>query len=437
MSLNETHDPKLKSWVLSANRENTDFPIQNLPFAIFRNSGSTESFRVGVAIGDQVLDLAALNKLSLFTGKTADALNVCGDETMNRLMALGSDVWSSLRLDLSRALREGSSTESALSTCLIDMNDVEYAVQARIGDYTDFYTSIHHATNIGKQFRPDNPLLPNYQWVPIGYHGRSSSIGISGQQFRRPTGQTRAPNAERPSVAASKRIDYELEVGVFIGEGNANGEPISIDDAENHVFGLCLFNDWSARDIQAWEYQPLGPFLSKNFASTLSPWIITTEALAPFKTPWTRPSTDPQPLDYLESESNRASGGFDVELEVLLESEKMRQENQQPFCLATTNFKHSYWSVAQLVTHHSSNGCNLQPGDLFGSGTQSGPDESEAGSLTELTKGGKKPVTLANGEVRSFLEDGDTVILRGYCQKEGATRIGFGEASGTVLPAIN
>lgn len=433
--LNETHDPALSSWVESANDKHTDFPIQNLPFSVFRRAGSKEHFRVGVAIGDQVLDLTCLKDTGLYTGKATFVLETCCDDSMNRLMALGQEYWSQLRLDLSRTLREDFSKRHMIEPYLIPEIDVEYAVQASIGDYTDFYTSIHHATSVGKQFRPDNPLLPNYQWVPIGYHGRSSSIGITGQQFHRPVGQTRAPDSDHPSVGPAKRMDFELEIGIFIGPGNNMGEAISINAAEQHVFGICLFNDWSARDIQAWEYQPLGPFLSKNFASTLSPWIVTMEALAPFRRQWARAEDHPQPLKYLESTNNRASGALDIELQVLLHSDRMQNEGEHPVMLAATNFKHSYWSVAQMVAHHSVNGCNLRSGDLLGSGTQSGPEPAEAGSMLELSCGGTSPIELGNGETRTFLEDGDTVIMRGYCEREGARRIGFGEVTGTLLSA--
>jgi fumarylacetoacetase len=435
VKLNETHDPALHSWVASANIADTDFPIQNLPFAVFRRSHCDEEFRIGTAIGDQVLDLAALHSKALFTGKTSLALVACQTGQLNDLMSLGFTYWNSLRQDLSISLRTGAALQSEIQTCLIPMDEVEYALPAQIGDYTDFYTSIYHATNVGKQFRPDNPLLPNYQWVPIGYHGRSSSIGVSGQTFNRPCGQTRLPPATEPSFGPAKKMDYELEVGIFVGAGNALGDAIAIDDADKHVFGLCLFNDWSARDIQAWEYQPLGPFLSKNFASTVSPWIVTLEALVPFNTPWTREDDHPQPLAYLESDKNRKSGGLDISLEVAISTAKMQDSNEQAECLATTNFRHSYWTIAQMLAHHTVNGCNLRPGDLLGSGTQSGPEANEAGSMLELSQGGQQPITLKNGEKRSFLEDGDTVIMRGYCAKQGAKRIGFGEVTGTLLPA--
>ena len=433
--LNETHDPSLTSWVESANHENTDFPIQNLPFAIFRRAGSNETFRGGVAIGDQVLDLAAAEASGVFSGLAQDSLKACSAPQLNAFMGMGKEAWSALRLALSQAFRAGSDSQAKLSECLINQNDVEYSLPCHIGDYTDFYTSVYHATAVGKLFRPDNPLLPNYKWVPIGYHGRSSSIDVSGQTFKRPKGQLKAPDAAEPSLGPCKRLDYEMEVGIYIGKGNELGESIALDEADDHVFGMCLFNDWSARDIQAWEYQPLGPFLAKNFASTVSPWVVTNEALAPFRTSWTRVETDPQPLPYLESEKNRNSGGFDVQLEVQLETPKMKEAGEPASHLSLSNFRHSYWTVAQMVAHHSVNGCNLRPGDMFGSGTQSGPEHEEAGSLLELSRGGKESISLDNGETRTFLEDGDTIIMRGWCQKDGAKRIGFGEVASTVIAA--
>lgn len=437
-TLNETHNPALRSWVASANTGDSDFPIQNLPFGVFRRAGTQESFRVGVAIGDQILDMAAAVHAGAFAAQSAtsqEAAQACIGSTLNAFMALGAAHWSALRLALSRLLRADAAEQTVLQTCLLPLAQAEFAVPAQIGDYTDFYTSIHHATNVGKLFRPDNPLLPNYQWVPIGYHGRSSSIGVSGQAFHRPVGQTLPPGASNPVFGPSKRLDYELEVGVFIGSGNALGEPIALDAAEDHVFGLCLFNDWSARDLQGWEYQPLGPFLSKNFASTVSPWVVTLEALAPFRCPWTRPADHPQPLPYLDSPTLRAEGAFDMELEVYLQTTTMRAQGLAAQRISRSNFHHAYWSVSQMVAHHAVNGCNLQSGDLLGSGTQSGPLPEEAGALIELTAGGKQPLTLANGETRTFLEDLDTVVFRGHCTREGAARIGFGEVSGTVLPA--
>jgi len=435
--LNPTHDPAARSWLASANQRGGDFPIQNLPFAVFRVRGTAEPFRGGVAIGDQVIDLARLSQAGCLKGLALDAAKAGAQTTLNALMAMGPAAWSALRHGLFGLLQAdaGASVQQAVQACLVPQSQVEYTVPAQIGDYTDFYTSVHHATNIGKQFRPDNPLLPNYKWVPIGYHGRASSIGISGQSFARPKGQLKAPDAEVPVLAPSKRLDIELELGIFIGQGNAQGEPIEIGDAENHVFGICLLNDWSARDIQGWEYQPLGPFLSKNFASTISPWIVTLEALAPYRVPFVRAEGDPQPLPYLDSAANRAGGSLDIQLQVGLQTPRMREAGQPDAQICRTSYRHAYWTVAQMVAHHTVNGCNLQPGDLFGSGTLSGPTLDQAGALIELTQGGKNPIALPNGENRTFLEDGDAVVLRGWCEKPDAARIGFGECRGTVLPA--
>lgn len=439
IKLNDTHDPELRSWVESANADGCPFPIQNLPYGVFRRAGSEERFRAGVAIGDQILDLQAAWAAGAFSGFDESARKAahaaCEGATLNALMALDATAWSALRAALSHALRTGSAHQRELAACLVPQAAAEHAMPAHVGDYTDFYTSIHHATTIGKLFRPDNPLLPNYKWVPIGYHGRASSLGVSGQQFRRPVGQTKAPDAETPTFGPCKRLDYELEVGIFIGAGNALGEPVAMDDAEGKVFGLCLLNDWSARDVQAWEYQPLGPFLSKSFASTISPWIVTLEALAPYRCAWTRAPGDPQPLPYLDSPTLRETGAIDLQLEVLIQTRAMREAGQAPQRLSLSNFRDSYWSVSQLVAHHTVNGCNLRPGDFLGSGTQSGPRPEEAGSLLELSGGGKQAVTLAGGEKRTFIEDGDTIILRAAARRDGLPVIGFGEAAGTVLPA--
>ena len=434
-TINETHDPSLKSWIASANSATTDFPVQNLPYASFRRKGSQEAFRPGVAIGDQILDLAALAAQKPFEDKAAEALAACTGDSLNALMALGQPHWSALRLALSRVLREGAALRATIEPLLVAQADAEYATPARIGDYTDFYISLHHATAVGKQFRPDNPLLPNYKWVPIGYHGRASSIGVD-QKFARPVGQTRPLNeGEAPQFGPCSRLDYDLELGIFVGTGNAQGDRIALADAESHVFGLCILNDWSARDIQAWEYQPLGPFLAKNFASTISPWIVTMEALEPFRTQWNRAASDPQPMPYLSSDANRAKGAFDVRMQVLLTTEKSRAEKQAPAPLSASNFRDAYWNVAQLITHHTVNGCNLQPGDMLGTGTLSGPLPAEAGSLLELTQGGKTPIELPWGEKRTFLQDGDQILMRAECVKAGYPRIGFGESAGTVLPA--
>lgn len=434
--LNETHDPDLRSWVESANAPDADFPLQNLPFGVFRREGKNEPFRGGVAIGDQILDLAAAQKAGAFSGDAAAAAAHCTGAALNAFMATGPEAWSALRLALSRALRDGAQARAKLAGCLVPQAHAEFALPASIGDYTDFYASVHHATNVGRLFRPDNPLLPNYKWVPIGYHGRASSIAVSGQAFPRPLGQTLPPGTDKPVFGPSRRLDYELEVGIYVGVGNELGRRVPIADAESHVFGLCLLNDWSARDIQAWEYQPLGPFLAKNFATTVSPWIVTLEALAPYRSAWTRPENDPQPLEYLDSAANRAEGAFDVQLEVWLDTAKMRAAGARPARLSRTSFRHAYWTVAQMVAHHTVNGCNLQPGDLLGSGTQSGPGPGEQGALLELSAGGKRPVELGNGETRTFLEDGDCVILRGHCERDGAARIGFGECRGTVLACL-
>lgn len=433
IGLNETHDPALSSWVSSANTSDTDFPLQNLPFAIFRRAGSAEPFRGGVAIGDQVLDLAAAVRQGLFVGDTQRIAQAAAGHTLNDLMALGHEAWHVLRLALSRLLRSDAPQQSSTAQCLISMADVSYALPAQIGDYTDFYTSIHHATNVGKLFRPDAPLLPNYRWVPIGYHGRASSVVLSGAAIRRPQGQLMPPGAEQPTLGASKRLDFELELGIFIGPGNALGSAIPIEQAEQHVFGLCLLNDWSARDIQGWEYQPLGPFLSKSFATSISPWIVTLEALAPYRLPFTRDANEPQPLPYLDSASNRAAGVFDITLEVALQTESMRHARQAAHIICRSNYQHAYWTVAQLVAHHTVNGCNLQAGDLLGSGTLSGPETDQLAAMLEITQGGKVPLVLPNGEQRTFLEDGDQITLSGWCSRPDAARIGFGQCNGLIF----
>jgi fumarylacetoacetase len=443
--LNETHDPKLTSWVAAANQPGAEFALQNLPFAVLRPRGSAQAWRGAVAIGDQAVDLAALAAKGgladvLEAGSAqailaAQALQAGAQPTLNALMALGQPAWSALRLGLSRALRSGSPLQSRLQSCLLELSAVEYALPARIGDYTDFYTSIHHARNIGRLFRPDTPLLPNYQWVPIGYHGRASSIVVSGQAFRRPCGQIKAADAAAPHLAPSQRLDIELELGAYIGPGNALGEPIPLTAAEQHIFGLCLLNDWSARDIQGWEYQPLGPFLGKNFATTVSPWVVTLEALAPYRLPFERAPGEPPPLPYLDSAANRAQGNLDIELDIALHTPQMRAAGLPAVAIARSNYRHAYWTLAQMVAHHSVNGCNLQPGDLLGSGTLSGPEPHQAGALIELTQGGRVPLQLPNGEQRTFLLDGDAVCLRGWCERPGLPRIGLGECWGTVLPA--
>ena len=433
--LNETHDSNLTSWVESANDPNTDFPLQNLPLGVFVPN-ENEASRIGVAIGDQVLDLRATSE-ALWADNSTDVIaDACAMESLEMLMLWEPQVWSELRLRLSRLLRAGSEHRVLLQNHLHPMSDVQMLVPTAIGDYTDFYCNLHHATNVGRMFRPDNPLLPNYQHIPIGYHGRASSIVISGTDIRRPCGQT-AGDDNQPRFGPSKLLDYELEVGLFVGQNNRLGEPIPIDKAEDHIFGLCLVNDWSARDIQRWEYQPLGPFLAKSFATTISPWIVMLEALAPFRVPaCPRADSDPQPLPYLFSAANEAHGGFDLQLEVLLCSPAMREQNLSPIRLSHGNFREMYWTFAQMLTHHASNGCNLRSGDLIASGTVSGPTKEARGCLLELTWRGTEPISLPTGEKRAFLQDGDEVILRGYCEREGFRRIGFGECCGVVLPAL-
>lgn len=419
--IDQTHDLSLESWVASANDENTDFPIQNLPFGRFRLP-SDSGWRIGVAIGDQVLDLRGAGLIDH------------GD--MNTLMQQTRQARRDLRVQISCGLTKGSSQAALWHGHLFPQATVTMGLPCEIRDYTDFYVGIHHATSVGRLFRPDSPLLPNYKWVPIGYHGRASTVQASGHAFVRPCAQLKGPNDDAPQLAPTQRLDLELEMGIFIGQGNPTGEPIPITRAEDHVFGLSLFNDWSARDIQAWEYQPLGPFLSKSFASTTSPWIVTLDALAPFRRPFVRPAGEPQPLPYLDSQENREQGAFDVALEVWLQTERMRGSGIAGECISRSNFAEAaYWTVAQLLAHHTVNGCSLSSGDLFGSGTLSGPNPQQAGSLLELSDGGQQPMTLSNGEQRSFLLDGDAVTLRGTCIRSGFRKIGFGACSATVLPA--
>ena len=438
-ALDHTHDPAARSWLVSANEPRCDFPIQNLPFGVLRRRGSQEAFRGAVAIGDQVLDLAALHGHGALEGDAADALRLAAQPTLNDLMAAGPLAWRALRLALFDALRSGARAglQRAAQACLIPFAEVEHALPARIGDYTDFYTSIHHAINVGRLIFPDKPLTPNFQWLPIAYHGRASSVVISGTDFHRPHGQTMPPGAAAPVYTPCTRLDYELEMCFFIGPGNALGKPVSLSDAEQHIFGMCLLNDWSARDHQFWEMAPLGPFLGKNFCTSISPWIVTMDALAPYRVPFERPAGDPQPLAYLDDAGNRARGGVDVQLSVAIESAAHRARGLPAAEISRTSFRHQYWTIAQMLAQHTVGGCNLQPGDLCGTGTVSGPTPQEAGAIVELSVGGTQPITLAGtGESRAFLQDGDRLILRGWCERPGAARIGFGDCSGTVLPAL-
>ena len=428
-----THDPLLRSWVASANVPECDFPIQNLPLGRFRRSGSDEALRGGVAIGDQVLDLELALERSPWPSGAAELLEPLAAGDLAGFMAMGRPAWRALRAALSAALAEGSETGPFLELCLLPQAQAEMALPCRIGDYTDFYTGIHHALAVGKLMRPDNPLLPNYKWVPIGYHGRASSVTLGGP-VKRPRGQTRS-SGETPHFGPSQRLDYELELGLWVGVGNELGAPVAIDGAEQRLFGVTLLNDWSARDIQGWEYQPLGPFLAKSFSTMVSPWLVTFDALAPFRRPFTRPAGDPPPLPHLDSEANRAAGAVDIRLEVWLRTARMREQGLPALRLSQSNALDAYWTPAQLVAHHTSNGCNLQTGDLLGTGTLSGAQPGQGGSLLELTAGGRQPLSLADGERRAFLEDGDTVTLRAYCQAPGAVRIGLGSVSGTVVAA--
>ena len=421
----------MRSWVESANAPGCDFPLENLPYGVFQRAGET---RIGIAIGDQILDLRGCLKSGLLESISEETRAACFQHVLNELMSVGPYAWSSLRRSIS-SLLDAESADSKLQAQvkphLIAMSGVEMQLPARIGDYTDFYASIHHATRVGKLFRPDNPLLPNYKYVPIGYHGRASSIVVSGTDIGRPSGQTKPAGSAEPVYGPSRSLDYELEIGLFVGTGNALGEPIPIAESEQHIFGLCLLNDWSARDIQSWEYQPLGPFLAKSFATSISPWVVTMEALAPYRVaPEDRPSGDPAPLPYLVSEQSAVSG-FDVTVEVYLQSEQMRQQRIDAIQLSKGNLRNLYWSLAQLLTHHASNGCNLRPGDLLATGTISGPEEGSEGCLLEM-KHRSAPITLPTGETRTFLEDGDEVVLRAYCQRAGLPRIGFGECTGSI-----
>ena len=427
------HTAIARSWVEHANGHR-DFPLQNLPLGIFSRPGQAP--RSGVAIGDAILDLEAVLAAGLFNGAAKAAVEAMQGGALNAFFALGRPARVALRERLLGLLAEGSEHQGALQAALYPASDCTLHLPAKVGDYTDFYVGIQHATNVGKLFRPDNPLLPNYKYVPIGYHGRASTLRPSGTDVRRPKGQTLPAGQTEPSFGPCARLDYELELGIWIGQGNPMGQAIPIGEADEHLAGLCLLNDWSARDIQAWEYQPLGPFLSKSFITTLSPWVVTAEALEPFRCAQpARPEGDPQPLPYLLDARDQANGAFDIELEVLLRTARMREQNLPAHRLALSNTLNMYWTVAQLIAHHSVNGCELQPGDLFGSGTLSGPTPDSYGSLLEISEGGKHPVQLPSGEQRKFLEDGDEVILRARCVREGVASIGFGECRGTVVAA--
>jgi fumarylacetoacetase len=430
-----THDPGLRSFVESANDPTSDFPVQNLPLGVFRR-GAEGRARVGCAIGERVLDLLACGERGLLRGLPSEVEAACSGESLNALMALDPRVRGTLRHRLSHLLRaEGGfvTARSDAADVLVPRVEAEMQLPAVVGDYTDFYASLFHATNVGQMLRPGNPLLPNYKWVPIGYHGRASSLVVSGTHIARPQGQTEPAEGGEPRFGPTRSLDYELEVAAFLGPGNRQGAPIPIAEAESHLVGLCLLNDWSARDVQKWEYQPLGPFLAKSFATSISPWVVTMEALAPYRTrAFARPAGDPQPLAYLSHAEDREYGGVDLRLEVLLASKSMRERGLPPFRVSHSNLRDVYWTLAQMLAHHSSNGCNLRPGDLIASGTVSGPEPENRGCLIERTWRGKEPLALPSGEERRFLEPGDEVILRGHCEREGFARIGFGECRGVV-----
>ena len=436
VQLDQTHDINLESWEPSA-RDHPDFPIQNLPFGMFDPGTSAGRYgpgpRGGIRIGEQIVDLRALVESGILTGSAQTAATAAAT-SLNDLFALGAGPRKALRTQVS-ALLSGAAHRQPMADMLFPVAEATVALPATIGDYTDFYVGINHAMNVGKLFRPDNPLLPNYKWVPIGYHGRASSIHVSGEPFTRPRGQIKKPDRDTPTYAASQNLDFELEIGVWIGAGNLAGQPISIGAAPAHVAGYCLLNDWSARDIQSWESQPLGPFLSKNFHSTVSAWVITPEALAPYRAPMGRPGGDPEPLPYLSDPDDQASGGLDIDLEVLLSSAIMRAKGIPPQRLSRSSTKRMYWSTAQLIAHHTSGGCDLRPGDLLGSGTLSGPTLDSYGSLLEISRGGRDRVELASGETRTFLLDGDEILLQARAQRPGAAPIGFGECRAIVQPA--
>jgi fumarylacetoacetase len=435
--IDETHDPGRKSWVASANGH-PEFPIQNLPLGIFRPIG--EGRRGGIAIGDEILDLGAALDAGLFEGLAAEAAEAAAGAVLNPLMALAKDARVALRRRVS-AILDGDATEPATikklaPKLLHKASNCTLELPAEIGDYTDFFAGIHHATNTGKLFRPETPLLANYKHVPVAYHGRGSSIRASGAAVRRPHGQRKLPNESAPNFGPCRDLDYEFELGIWIGPGNQQGQPIAIAEAADHVVGFCLLNDWSARDIQAWEAQPLGPFLAKNFATTISPWLVTAEALAPFRqSPMARPAGDPRPLDYLRDDIDQQQGGLDVVLEVYILTDEMRRKGLAPQLLSRANARDLYWTAAQMVAHHSCGGCNLNPGDLFGSGTISGTSRDSCGCLLEMTRGGREPVMLASGESRRFLEDGDEVVFHAHCRRAGYAAIGFGECRGRIAAA--
>jgi len=439
-SLDATHDVGVASWVSSANGH-PDFPLQNLPFGIFspteHATGGEAPARGGIRIGDHILDLAALAATELLTGAALEGARAASGTALNAFFALGPGPRRALRHQVHALLSDGATDRDVVESMLWPAAAVTMHLPATVGDYTDFYVGINHALTVGELFRPDAPLLPNYKWVPIGYHGRASSIRVSGQPFHRPQGQKKSPAAEAPHYGPAAKLDFELELGIWVGGGNPLGDPIPIGDADRHVAGFCLLNDWSSRDVQSWEYQPLGPFLSKNFATTISAWVVTPEALAPYRVAApARPAGDPAPLPYLHDAADQDSGGLDIELEVLLTTAQMRADGTAPHQLTVSSTEHMYWTVAQMIAHHSSGGCDLRSGDLLGTGTISAPGGHGYGSLLEMTRNGAEPLVLPTGEERTFLHDGDEILLRARAHRAGAAPVGFGECRATVLPAV-
>jgi fumarylacetoacetase len=430
--LDETHDAHLTSFIHSAAAGTTDFPIQNLPFGVFRRDGGKDA-RIGIAIGDEILDVAQALEADLFEGDAFGATEVLRDGTLNSLMALGPRPAKALRLAVSRLLRAGTARQSDVGACLVQMRDVRFDLPAQIGNFTDFLTSLQHSTNVARIF--GQPERANFKSLPIAYHGRASTVAVSDTPCIRPQGQIRPKRDEPPIFALSRQLDFEAEVGVFVASGNRRGKPIALADAQAHVFGLCLLNDWSARDIQSWESQPLGPFLAKSFLTSISPWIVTLDALAPFRVAATDRGTAPPLLAYLDDAADRSAGAIDIDLEVLISTPGMRDKGLAPLALSHPRFREQYWTIFQMIAHHTSNGCCLLPGDLFGSGTVSGTAENELGCLLEMTEAGRKPFTLPSGETRTFLENGDEVIMRGRCAREGFVSIGFGECRGEISAA--
>ena len=451
MQLDETHHSSLTSWVESANDPETEFPIQNLPLGIFRRKESqanSEQFRAGVAIGNQILDIAALASVAMASWLPAEltadelvmanvhqALTALKADSLNHFLQLGYPTWRTFRRTMSAALRSGCGARSVLTRMLVPQAQAEYALPTKIGDYTDFFTSYHHMINVGKVMAPNAPPMPNFKWLPVAYHGRASSVAVSGTDVFRPRCQAKSPDTPQPTIGPSTQLDYEFEFGAIVGNGNALGASFSPAEAEQAIFGLCVLNDWSARDIQAWESMPLGPFLSKNFLTTLSPWVVSMDALRPFRVPLPRSEADPEALEYLRLGINAdgmpVSGGIDIHMEAWLTPQ---DANGTSFRLSRSNFKHCYWSLSQMVTHHTSNGCNLNAGDLIGTGTQSGPQDGEQGCLIELTQGGKRPLMLAENVTRTYLQDGDQVQLKAWCESSTHRKIGFGNCIGRIQP---